>query len=414
MKKKDIKLKSNNKKGYIPNYELTTNIGFKNIGNTCYMNSFLQIILHIPNFLPELKKIMNIEKDSLIFNLIKLSEYPSNDKYLYEIKKIMGKIDIKYGEFIQSDTQSFAIDFINAMINQIKNETSFSSISSQSEDYDNVKIEDIKKKKFNIFKSDLEKRGEKTFIEDLFLFIDFSTRYKDNLINVKTMSFNLLSNLELFFPKNNENKSFTLYELLDIKYSSSNINDKSNKISKIEEVKIKQKVEKNESFFTKYLSGFINTLLSPCLKNKIKEENTHEEQASKTIVNEYKIIKNEIQMSEISEIKVISKIVSLPKILIISFVRGIEGKKLISSFVSFYDKLDLNKYIDFDLYDTNLGTTYKLYAINLRYGNTKSSGHCYSYVKVNDIWFCYNDTSVLQENPKYDLDSVVGLYYIKD
>ena len=32
-----------------------TAIGFSNIGNTCYMNSFLQILLHCPNFLNELK-----------------------------------------------------------------------------------------------------------------------------------------------------------------------------------------------------------------------------------------------------------------------------------------------------------------------------------------------------------------------
>jgi ubiquitin C-terminal hydrolase len=105
----------NNEKGFISNFELTTNIGFNNIGHTCYMNSFLQILLHIPNFLPKLKENFsnNTEKNSLIFNLIKLSEYPSNTKYLYEIKKIMGKIDSKYGEFIQGDTQSFATDFIN-------------------------------------------------------------------------------------------------------------------------------------------------------------------------------------------------------------------------------------------------------------------------------------------------------------
>ena len=42
---------SNNLNEYISNFELTKNIGFKNIGNTCYMNSFLQILLHIPTFL---------------------------------------------------------------------------------------------------------------------------------------------------------------------------------------------------------------------------------------------------------------------------------------------------------------------------------------------------------------------------
>ena len=31
--------------------------GFPNLNNTCYMNSFLQILIHTPNFIKELKKI---------------------------------------------------------------------------------------------------------------------------------------------------------------------------------------------------------------------------------------------------------------------------------------------------------------------------------------------------------------------
>lgn len=38
-------------------FEFQTQYGFDNIGNTCYMNSFLQILFHTPNFLIELKKI---------------------------------------------------------------------------------------------------------------------------------------------------------------------------------------------------------------------------------------------------------------------------------------------------------------------------------------------------------------------
>lgn len=407
----------NNKKGFISNFELTTNIGFNNIGHTCYMNSFLQILLHIPDFLPKLKENFsnNIEKDSLIFNLIKLSEYPSNTKYLYEIKKIMGKTDSKYGEFIQGDTQSFAIDFINTIINQIKNEASSTSSSRQSEEYNNLKIEDIKKKKFKKFRSDLEKMGEKTFIEDLFNFIGLSIRYKNELTNANTISFDLLLNIELIFPYNNENKSFSLYELLDIKYGGSNKNDNIKEFPKIEEIETKQIIEKKETFFEKYLSGFFYTLFNSCLKRNIKKETkeSNPEEETNKIKNKdnYETIKNTVNFSKV---QLISKIVSLPKILIITLVRGIEGKNLISSYVSFYDKLDLNKYIDYDLYDINLGTTYKLYAINLREGSTKSSGHCYSYVKINGDWFCYNDSYVHKENPNYNLNTVVGLYYIKD
>ena len=118
--------------------------------------------------------------------------------------------------------------------------------------------------------------------------------------------------------------------------------------------------------------------------------------------------------SEIKLLKSLSKIVSLPNILIISFDRGIEGKDLISSYVSFNEKLEMKNYIDKDLYNINFGTIYQLFAINIRQGSTVYSGHCYSYVKIENKWVCFNDRYVHYENPKYCLNSVVGLYYIKD
>jgi len=44
------------------------------------MNSFLQILLHTPSFLPKQKFLYknNIEENALIYNLIKLSEYLKN------------------------------------------------------------------------------------------------------------------------------------------------------------------------------------------------------------------------------------------------------------------------------------------------------------------------------------------------
>ena len=80
------------------------------------------------------------------------------------------------------------------------------------------------------------------------------------------------------------------------------------------------------------------------------------------------------------------KITFLPKILIISFVCGLEEHNLNTSLVSFGEEIDLQNYIEKDLFDNNLGTKYKLYAINLRIVYTKSSGNCYSYVKVKNEW----------------------------
>ena len=92
--------------------------------------------------------------------------------------------------------------------------------------------------------------------------------------------------------------------------------------------------------------------------------------------------------------------------MIISFVRGLEEQNLITSSVSFEEEIDLQNYIEKDLFDNNLGTKYKLYAINVRVGYTKSSGHCYSYVKVKNEWICFNDTRGYKSNPSFNLNSV--------
>ena len=171
----------------VNNYEVTKNIGLKNIGHTCYMNSFLQIILHTPTFLTNLKKYYknNIDRDTITNNLIKLSENPNETHYLYEIKKIISKTYPQYGSFVQNDTQKFAIDFLDSIIAEIKNENSYVSdsleepqIIIQSEkDNKAVKIE-----KFNKFKLDFESLGEQTFIEDLFLLSESKINYEGKLI----------------------------------------------------------------------------------------------------------------------------------------------------------------------------------------------------------------------------------------
>jgi ubiquitin C-terminal hydrolase len=70
----DIKLKSNLSKDPLTTMNFSNNNfnqeleGFDNIGSTCYMNSFLQIILHTPGFLLELKK--SKMRKTLIINLL--------------------------------------------------------------------------------------------------------------------------------------------------------------------------------------------------------------------------------------------------------------------------------------------------------------------------------------------------------
>ena len=80
-----IEVKDNNNR---LNIEIDRKLfGLQNIGHSCYMNSFLQILLHTPHFLEALKESYNgITNEPLIDSLIEISEYP-NIKSLKQIKK---------------------------------------------------------------------------------------------------------------------------------------------------------------------------------------------------------------------------------------------------------------------------------------------------------------------------------------
>ena len=402
------------------NYELTQNIGFTNLGHTCYMNSFLQILLHTPNFLPKIKELYynKVNNNTLIYNLIKLSEYPHDSQYLKEIKKTIAKTFPKYGEYIQNDTQNFAIDFIDTMINEIKEETSFMSDSNDKDDSTEINnINDnilYKAKKYKAFLSEFEKSGEKTFIEDLFLFFESKIRYKGKFIEKNKVRFDLSLNVELTFNFSELKDNYTLYELFDMKYNKFNTIYK--EIDIIQEIKTENNPHpcntENPNWFCRYFKSFIETINIFGIFNSCISDNDINLDENKNEKINIEKAEPRYSMANDEKSKEIEKITFLPKILIISFVRGLEEQNLITSSVSFEEEIDLQNYIEKDLFDNNLGTKYKLYAINVRVGYTKSSGHCYSYVKVKNEWICFNDTSAYKSNPSFNLNSVAGLYYI--
>ena len=203
--------------------------------------------------------------------------------------------------------------------------------------------------------------------------------------------------------------------MLDFKYNNCNLISKKVVISD-NKANIKSenfdKPKDNYTFYD-YIKSFFHTInifrIFNCCerkKNNVDEEYIN---ASLDINKENPKLYIENQFKE----KEISKIVFLPKILIISFVRGLEGQNLITSSIRFEEELDLKDYVEKDLFDGNIGTKYKLFAINIRQGYTKTSGHCYSYVKVKNEWICYNDSDARPEKPSFNLNKVAGLYYIK-
>ena len=310
--------KNKNKK--INNFQ-TSYSGFANIGNSCYMNSFLQILLHTPNFLNILDEypINQLDNNSLIYNLYYLSKYPFNPEYLFNIKKIMEKVNYVYGTKEPGDSQRFAIDFIDKLISESKNENSLNI--SINENYNNIN------EKFNSFIDNFNNKMDD--IEKLFQFVEVSRG-----ISAKLDNFSLNLHVELNFPQNYKAK-MDLKDLLNLKY--------------------------NEK----------------------------------------------------------SKVVDLPEILIISFNRGIIGKKLIKTIVSFGPELEFEKYIDKTLVKDSKSTKYILYGINERYGNFKNQGHYTCFIKIkkdekNSCWRYYSDLYVIDQKPNFNSPDVYGLYYYRE
>ena len=79
--------------------------------------------------------------------------------------------------------------------------------------------------------------------------------------------------------------------------------------------------------------------------------------------------------------------------------------------VSFEDILDLKDFCDEDLYKLN--TRYRLYGTINHIGNI-NYGHYYSYIKINDMWYEFNDSIVKKINyMEYNSSSVCVLFYEK-
>ena len=332
----DKKLYNYRKNELVQNFEYN-NVGFANIGNTCYMNTFLQILLHTPNFLKNLRKYKsNNSRNSLVYNLLYLSQYPYNTDYLYTIKEIMKEIKPEYGAFIPGDSQVFAIDFLDKLIYEIKgNDYSEDSFESKNDDIKMSKID-----KYTLFIKDINEN--KNIFENIFQFCEITKGSGNN-----KYFFSVSLNIELTFPKN-KNNSISLTELLNEKYQA------------------------NENFMGNYVLH----------NNKVK----------------------------------ISKIADLPQVLIISFARSVSGRSIIKASVSFSEILDVESYIDPELKKFNniSCTKYILYAVNERYGQTKSQGHYVCYIKIkNSSWYRFSDLYVSPSKPDLKSDDVYGLYYIR-
>ena len=195
---------NNNNNNYNSKYYNENEIirGFDNIGNTCYINSFLQILFHCPEFVRYLKKLENkFKKESLINAVIKLYKTYNSD-YIEKIREIM---EFSYNDFkknVQCDSQYFGKKLIDKINQEIKGEDINSSLSYSEKD---MTVE------FQILLNNYLS-GETDF-EKIFTLIDAKIT-ENNII------FNSSLDIEVSIPKNNEGKKIFLEDLIDKEYNN--------------------------------------------------------------------------------------------------------------------------------------------------------------------------------------------------
>lgn len=226
--------KYNNNKS---NFKIKNNIiGFSNIGNSCYMNSFLQILLHCPNFINEIN-ILEREHtnmgECLLKSIIELSKYPKETEYLYSIKNFMKNIS-DYETSNQNDSQEFGKDLINQIIINIKKIKNFRNDSeSETENYSEVINNSEKKERYKHFLSKYQK--DEIYLETIFVMNECEILFKNNIIS--NLIFNTSFDIELSFPTNKNKEylnEYSLKDLLEFKYN----NNSTKKSIKKDETKI--------------------------------------------------------------------------------------------------------------------------------------------------------------------------------
>ena len=408
------------------NFEL---VGFKNIGHTCYMNSFLQILIHFPNLINQVKETIkeNNMYIELIDNIIKLYDERTNTNYLRKIKSLMGQVYHKYGNYVQNDSQMFGIDLLNEMINLIKNETKFNDsneflIKEKIEAKPEISFDNIDKYKKILFKEYKEnynhKEENEICLEKFFQFHEYSIKVSDKdykNIKLEKVEFETFLDIQLFIP--NDKDEWNIVDLIKNKYKFFQIPDNKiidNKIdiitntSENENIKIEanpQKIKNNKNEHECSLFSWIESFFQKCISlfrkitSKTDDNNAHKE-------------KNKIIMKR-NVYKKFRRLASLPKVLIFSINRAILGRPFNTDIISYEDVLDMSPFVDEDFLCEKKSTKYKLFAINECLGYSRKSGHCYSYIKINNSWYKFNDDFVCEEYPNNASKYVVGLYYIQ-
>ena len=358
--KNDIKVlnKNKNEKFNFSNFVsslIRSLIGLNNLGDTCYMNSILQILIHTRQFVEDM---IVIDSD----NNIKPITTSLNSLF----KNIL--IDKK--EIIKGDNKSFISQYSYSPIEFKENFCKlYPAYESGQQDcleflrilFEVLSRENNKNYKITYYKeldtkdkskSQLNKEYHQNFINRENSFI--ALYYYQQIINIfeckcgyKSYNFEKILDIPLLLPKSRN--YFDLKDLIDNNFIEDNID-----------------------------------WIYKCIQCKQK---------------------NIIHIKK-------TKFTKLNNILIFNIQRLDRIKKVKNkSLLKFYEHIDLKKYCDDLMDDSN--TKYKLYGIINHIGDI-NHGHYYANIKIDNFWYEFNDSSVKSlENINFESDEVCILFYNK-
>ena len=301
--------------------------GLPNIGNTCYMNSALQILFHTPHFIKEIKS--TTEKDKLIDAILGVYNQKDTTDNLVKIKKIIEPK--KWNKYEAGDSFRFFSSLIGELrkiiLRIVEDEDDEKFLHFEPESLNQEEVNNIKNEQWN----------------------EYSTKYVSG-------SFNNMFGYALYARRRDDNLKqehfhYNAYDVLEI--PASKYNNLANGLDGI----------------------FWNT--------------THNLKKKKHFI------------------------CYLPAVFPVMIMRATLGSGYCSKKFSFPEQLDLEKFVDKDIVNTN-NFKYNLYGVIEKQGKSKDSGHYYSIIKVGDKWYKFSDSSVKKCELIKESDRVCGLFYVRE